>query len=448
MAALATDGRPHSQLLLAESRFFEQAELGAGAEVDTRSGPPAARAPAVAAGSAALQVPSTPTRAIHSEGRRDAVPSDRRARRPPGHLGGLRLPVRRRLATAGTVALIAPALLGLSLVTTSRHPSGRSPAVLDLPDASPARLLRLQMPIDVVAPRLARLLALGASSSQSKQLRGVVKDSGSGVRRLDLLRDGRRLAGAHAHCRRGCPSHFRVDLPGRLRGGAQSLALVARDAAGNSALVWQRLVERRRYPAAGRLAVALVGRPRAGVSGFSAGERYGVAGRLSDPTGAPIPGARVGLLSLARSAAARPRLLVVRRTDRHGRWRVRSLRASAGSRTLVARTVDVPSGTSTVSRALTVTVAAPLRISVHRGATPIVTGRVTGLAGALGPRAILARHRQGRWRALTTARVRPRDGRFRLPLTVKPRSRLAVFVAGSSAWPFAPASRAIRRVSP
>jgi len=220
-------------------------------------------------------------------------------------------------------------------------------------------------------------------------------------------------------------------------------AVVTQDAAGNRTLVWQRLVASR-----GQHTSTITARLKGTDGQIVPRSRYAIVGKLTDRTTAPIPGARVELIALSRTATAVPTRAAVVTTDSAGRWRVGGLRAADGSRIYVARHLD-DTGAATVSSAVRATVAIDLTARVRRTAAGrIVAGRVTApAASAELIRLLLASRRLNGWRTERSTRTSP-NRHFALRVPGRVRGRLALFVAPSPDLPYAPAGRVVDLARP
>src|SRR5690606_17877471 len=125
---------------------------------------------------------------------------------------------------------------------------------------------------------------------------------------VQLLVDGEPVAGASGRCRPRCRASLRFALTARLAGGPHGIALVAVDAAGNRALLWQRLLAGGGRPSQGaRLTVGFAAGGRSRSIAWRAGPPTQLSGRLTGERGVPSAAARIELLALARTASATPR---------------------------------------------------------------------------------------------------------------------------------------------
>ncbi len=305
------------------------------------------------------------------------------------------------------------------------------------PAAPPRPEATRDLPVDVVAPRLAHL------ATGRDRLSGVVFDPGSGVRRIHLWLDGRRLKTVRGDCRRTCAAsaRFTLDRIAPPAGDARAVSITSVDLAGNEALLWQRLSVAEARDTKTTLTAAALIQP----GGLSAHTHYALHGRLTRSTGAPLVGAPVELLALARISRAEPDRVAVVKTDTAGRWRVGDLRGFDGSRSYVARHLD-GSGEGVASEPVETTVPVPLaaRLAADRQS---VVGHVRAAAPRRAIGVLLALRRGGRWRTVDRGRLGT-GGRFALPLPARARGSVAVFVAPHPNLPYAPAGRVVDLARP
>ena len=370
---------------------------------------------------------------------RAPAPSAARPTSPAEHSErvGSRLSLGRAIALAGLtvsvvtgVAVVVAAQVGGPATSSHRGAAVAARPVPPMPRAG-------RLPADVLAPRLGRV------SFSARRLAGVAYDPGSGVRRLEMHVDGRRVDALPGHCRPDCAPAARFSLANRLSSDEMhAVAVVAEDAAGNRALLWQRLVP----PTGGRPTESLTAALEHRTNQLVAGSRYAITGRLLDRAGVPIRSGQVEVAALERTADAVPHRAAIVVTDDAGRWRVGGRRAADGSRVYVARPLNHTSG-SAVSRAVQATVAFSLTAR-SRPDGRAVTGRVIArVTNGTAIRLLLASRRSNGWRTERSARARP-GGRFELPVPARVRGRVAVFVAPSPGLPFAPAGRVVDLARP
>lgn len=415
MAALAGERDGVLAGLVDSDTFFERAARG---ERDTQ--------PAVAAdrGQGAATMPRDPR--PHAPRADDDAPSaPRRLATPRRHT--------RLVAVAATAGAFAVVGLLVATMSDGQRAPARQTAVE--PPAEPSAPIR--SPVDVLGPRP------GHVDVDNGRIAGIAIDAGSGVRRIELVVNGRRADADTAVCRPECPpaARFTLDVPPHGRTELRSLAVVAHDAAGNEALIWQQLAGSD-APHGETITARLEDRD----DRLGARSRYAIGGRLADGAGRPITGAQVELVAVATTAAAAPTRVAILATDRDGRWRAGELHASDGSRLYVARHLD---GNTTVSRTVRATVpvalvARPRRLASGRR---VVVGRVNASAPTSAIRVLLAARRSGDWHTERTAPARP-GGRFELPVPARLHGPVAVFVAPDPDLPYAPAGRVVDLARP
>ncbi len=338
------------------------------------------------------------------------------------------VPDPRWIGSAALVGTVTAVVLVAAMSGGEETPS-RSAAGPTLSGAKP--------PADMLAPRP------GTLTLHAARVRGLVYDPGSGIRRVELVEDGRPVDSRSFPCRRVCPAAARFSLHGSTApaGAPRAVAVVATDAAGNRALVAQRLVAPRHTRSGATISARVEGSDRS----LSIEASYSLAGRLTDRHGEPIPGARIEVVGVSATATSIPARAATATTDERGRWRVVDIPARDGSRLYVARQLR-PAGA--VSRTVTVRVEAGLAAHGRRLSSGhrIVAGRVAHVAPNVAVRVVIGTRRAGRWRGERTADTQ-RGGRFELHVPARVHGRVAVFVADPD-LPYAPAGRVVRFARP
>jgi hypothetical protein len=313
------------------------------------------------------------------------------------------------------------------------------------------------------------------ATTPARALRGrasigaLVEDIGSGVARTELRIDGQPVAGASNGCtpqptskRVPCPLAQNASISWNTLGvsdGGHTAALVATDASGNQATLWQARVlvanqpigpgspEELRgsvtAPGAGDGAKITATFPAtrkrppkrcAGPSyrrthprtcrsrparstwkgGYSAKRTVVVTGRVTNAAGHPVAGAPVQLLGAVTRGPA-GRWETTTRTDATGRWTVRVPRNS-GSRVLEARTLarefdEVPAAKASASLLVRSRVALRVsRRSLRPGSRIRFRGRIAD--SSPGVPVALEVHYRGKWRTFEAVSTKA-GGRFR-----------------------------------
>jgi hypothetical protein len=376
---------------------------------------------------------------------RKAARPRRAVRRPAGvRVRGYR--PRRAVALAVIVALAICPVAITAVIPGPKHSAAS--AMRPLVSSITTHVAGVSRPLsaapDVLPPRLVER-SVRPPDSPHVELAGRVVDGGSGVAAVQLLVDGRSVAAKRITCSSTCPRSHRLSLGARLgrqAGVPQALALLARDGAGNRALLWHRISARSPRSDTRRL-TAQVGSHRLRFT-RDGRRQYDISGHLTR-SGLPVPHARIEVVALTRTAAAVPHSVGRTRTDAEGGWQVRDLPSERGSRIYLARHLDRDGTTLTSSVPAQTTVRTPISVQVRSltGRRRLITGRIPSSSGH-GVRVLAARRVSSGWEAIRTALTSRLTGRFEIPISADQSSALAVFVPPSPDWPYAPAGRVLR----
>lgn len=151
----------------------------------------------------------------------------------------------------------------------------------------------------------------------------------------------------------------------------------------------------------------------------ASGHAQTAVGQLTAPSGAPIAGALVQVLSTPAYEGARTLALAPVRTASDGSFRVRLPTSTPSSRITFAYSANTSSATPSVTAALTLTVPARLTLRVtprtsHAGGTIVFAGTLHGAPLPPGGKTLVleARTPGGRWRQFRVLPTRP-GGRYR-----------------------------------
>jgi hypothetical protein len=175
---------------------------------------------------------------------------------------------------------------------------------------------------------------------------------------------------------------------------------------------------------------------------FEASDR--VAGTLKTPDGAPIVGARVGVVLVPRRGGGAPSETATAITNATGRWSVRVRRQMSATVQVQwpARMKDtVPA--ALVKLTTRVRARSSFRLSarsIRTGRTLRLSGRLTGRSGLKRGVSVLIQANAGRsWRAVTTVRAR-RDGmwsaRYKVPRQLRGRYSFRAVVRPTPSYPY------------